>query len=121
MPFSSASRHRTIVRHGLATASLCCAVTACSAAPQCDEAAMTLGLQVQAVASAIRDPGRADAMADVVALGTDSRYYTMVRGWLAQQLQGDLSILEASREGGNPAIAARVEFLRRAIRAIDLE
>jgi hypothetical protein len=86
-----------------------------------DSEAQRLGKQVMAVAAVIRDPSAADAMATVTALGTDSRYYTMVRGWLMLALQGDQSILAASAPGERPDIEARIDFLRRAIRAIDLE
>ena len=80
--------------------------------------ALSRGHEVTAV---IRDPSAADAMATVTALGTDSRYYTMVRGWLMLALQGDQSILAASDPGERADIEARIDFLRRAIRAIDLE
>jgi len=50
-----------------------------------------------------------------------ARYYVMVRGWLSLQLQGDLSIAAAKQGEVSPKIEARIEFLERAIRAIDLE
>lgn len=107
----------------LSWAVLACAPlhAACCDEAQCDREAMALGLQVQAIVRAIREPDRDGAMADVVALGTDSRYYAMVRGWLALELQGASSMLRADGEGENAAIKARVDFLQRAIRAIDLE
>ena len=42
-------------------------------------------------------------------------------GWLSQQLRGDLSIRDASAERTPDLIEERIEFLERAIRAIDLE
>jgi len=80
-----------------------------------------LGHRVDALREALHHPYGEGAMDAVVALGRDSRYYVMVRGWLGFQLQADLSIVEA-RQGDVPAdLAARIAFLRRAIRAIDLE
>jgi hypothetical protein len=87
-----------------------------------DDAALELGRRVLAVQRAIANPRAPDAMDAIVDLGTDSRYYVMVRGWLAMQLQGDTSILSAAGDrGGRPEIEARVAFLEAAIRAIDLE
>jgi len=45
----------------------------------------------------------------------------MVRGWLAYQRQGDMSIVAANRGQVPEYIRARINFLDRAIRAIDLE
>ena len=94
---------------------------ACGVHGEDDEQALALGRQVLAVQEVLREPSGPDAMEIVVALGTDSRYYTLVRGWLALQLQGDQSILRASEAGERPELEARVDFLHRAIRAIDLE
>jgi hypothetical protein len=86
-----------------------------------DQAALDLGRKVLAVKEALRNPGTPNALQAVTDVGLDQRYYTMVRGWLAYQLQGDMSILDASREGAPEVIRERVEFLKAAIRAIDLE
>ena len=86
-----------------------------------DEEALHLGRQVQAAGAAILDPGLPGALRAITALGTDSRYYTMVRGWLTQQLKGDRSIVAAAGVGRKPRIEARIRFLEDAIRAIDLE
>ncbi len=84
--------------------------------------ALALGHRVLAVQDALQDPEAPGALAAVVDLGTDSRHYVMVRGWLMLQLQADTSILEATRESDpRPNIETRVEFVRTAIRAIDLE
>lgn len=61
------------------------------------------------------------AMDSVLALGLDSRYYVLVRGWLTMQLAGDLNILDARNGDVSPQLAARIAFLQKAIRAIDLE
>jgi hypothetical protein len=86
-----------------------------------DPHALWLGRNVLAIADAIRHPESPDAMAAVLALGHDSRYYVMVRGWLAMQLTADMSILEAGQDDVSPLVVARIAFLRDAIRAIDLE
>ena len=88
---------------------------------QADEHALWLGHKVLAIAEAIRSPGNPRAMDSVLALGRDSRYYVMVRGWLSMQLEGDMSILQARRGDVSPEVAARIAFLQKAIRAIDLE
>jgi len=86
-----------------------------------DREALALGRKVLAVQTALADPEAPDALAAISALGLDSRHYTMVRGWLMQQLLGDLSIAEANPQAIPPKIERRIEFLQRAIRAIDLE
>ena len=84
-----------------------------------DVEAMELGYKVAAVKVAIQDPAAPGAMHAITSLGHDQRYYVMVRGWLTYQLQGDRSLLEASPD--QTEVRARVDFLQRAIRAIDLE
>jgi len=83
--------------------------------------ALELGRKVLAVRQAIANPQTPGAMESVTALGLDSRYYAMVRGWLTQQLAGDQSILDASGENTPKAVKDRIAFLHKAIRAIDLE
>ena len=84
-----------------------------------DVEAMELGYRVAAVKAAIQDPTAPGAMQAITALGHDQRYYVMVRGWLAYRLQGDRSLLQANSD--QPKVQARIDFLERAIRAIDLE
>ncbi|MCP4332396.1 MAG: hypothetical protein GY802_26175 [Gammaproteobacteria bacterium] len=86
-----------------------------------DEHALQLGHRVLAIAAAIRNPDAPGALGAVLELGLDSRYYVMVRGWLAMQLRGDMSIQQARNGDVSPQITARIAFLERAIRAIDLE
>jgi len=86
-----------------------------------DEHALWLGKRVLAIAAAVSNPDASDAMAAVLELGLDSRYYVMVRGWLVMQLRGDKSIAQARNGDLSPQIAARIAFLEKAIRAIDLE
>lgn len=86
-----------------------------------EQAALELGRQVQAVRQALQHPGEPGALAAIVSLGRDQRYYVMVRGWLALQLQGDLSIQSASGDQTPGHITTRIELIQEAIRAIDLE
>jgi hypothetical protein len=86
-----------------------------------DQAALELGYRVQAVREAIQHPEAPHALEAVTDLGHDQRYYVMVRGWLAYQRQGDMSIVAANRGQAPEHIRARIRFLDRAIRAIDLE
>ena len=86
-----------------------------------NHAATELGRKVLDLQEAIRRPAAPSAMAAVTALGFDSRYYVMVRGWLSQQLEGDISILEANKERTPREVKERIEFLKKAIRTIDLE
>jgi len=86
-----------------------------------DREALQLGYRVQAVREAIQNPEAPHALQAVTDLGHDQRYYVMVRGWLAYQRQGDMSIVAANRGQEPEYIRARINFLDRAIRAIDLE
>ena len=83
--------------------------------------AVLLGQRVHAIREAIQHPDTPGALQAITELGHDQRYYVMVRGWLAWQLQGDMSIADASKGQTPAAVEARIRFLQRAIRAIDLE
>jgi hypothetical protein len=83
--------------------------------------ALQVGLKVLAIKAALGKPADPINMQPVVDLGQDSRYYVMVRGWLAQKLRGDESILAARGANAPQAIQQRVAFLKRAIRRLDLE
>ena len=85
------------------------------------QTALELGRKVLAVREAIQNPGMPNAMQAVTDLGHDQRYYVMVRGWLLYQLQGDMSILDANKGQTRDEIKTRINFLEKAIRAIDLE
>jgi hypothetical protein len=86
-----------------------------------DQAALQLGRKVLAIREALHNPGGPGALQTVTDLGLDQRYYVMVRGWLAYQLAGDRSILDAARGQARAAVRERIHFLEQAIRAIDLE
>jgi len=86
-----------------------------------DQAALQLGHRVLAVRLAIQNPEAPNAMKAVTDLGRDQRYYIIVRGWLSYQLQGNTSMLEVSKERTSDKTKQRITFLKKAIRAIDLE
>jgi hypothetical protein len=83
--------------------------------------AAQLGRQVIALRNAIENPNAPNAMRAVTDLGRDQRNYVMVRGWLSYQLRLDTSILDNTREQVPDELAERIAFLKKAIRAIDLE
>ena len=103
---------------------VCLFLMFCRPGMACDRTeadALELGHKVAAIYEALQDPEAADALQAITELGHDQRYYVMVRGWLMYQLQGDLSIVEASQEPPAETVRARIDLIQRAIRAIDLE
>jgi hypothetical protein len=86
-----------------------------------DQAALELGRKVLAVRKAIQNPKAPNAMKAVTDLGLDQRNYVMVRGWLSYQLQGNMSILDTTKDRTPDKVKERISFLKKAIRAIDLE
>lgn len=92
-----------------------------STASDFQEKSEILGQKILAVQQAIDNPDLPDSMPAILDLGHDSRYYVLVRGWLAEKLRGDQSIATAMT-GETPAeLERRIRFLKKAIRAIDLE
>lgn len=86
-----------------------------------DKAALLLGQQISAIRHALDNPELPENLKIITELGTNQRDYTLVRGWLGYQLQGDMSILQASQEKTPEKIQQRIELLQQAIRRIDLE
>lgn len=81
-----------------------------------------VGEMVAAVGYAIKHPQQPDSLAVITAAGTDSRHYVMIRGWLVQELSGVESQQQAHRDAEAKAkFQDKVDFLRLAIRRIDLE
>ena len=80
-----------------------------------------IGVMVLEIEAALKAPGD-ESLATIVRYGTDSRHYVMIRGWLAQLLKGTESQRSAARD---PDLKRKhqesVEFLKKAIRRIDLE
>ena len=90
-----------------------------------DEEAMALGRRVLAVKTAFEHPEAPESLEAIRALGNDSRYYVMVRGWVIQHLQMAESYMGTSSYRDDPvrkqAVDERIAALKKALRAIDLE
>ncbi|WOH39214.1 hypothetical protein RI844_08315 [Thalassotalea fonticola] len=84
-----------------------------------DLEALKLGKQILAIQQALNNPTDPNSIHKVTALGWDQRYYVMVRGWLVQRLQADQSAYTGSQ--AQTHLGERIEFLKLAIRTIDLE
>lgn len=82
---------------------------------------LRVGRGVAAIQEALRNPEAPGSLDAVRTLGLDSRYYTMVRGWLAQELRGLESIRSARGAEADARLEARIRFVEQAVRAIDLE
>lgn len=90
------------------------------AAPEHD--ACDLGRRVIAVRQALQQPANPKSLGIIADLGTDSRYYAMVRGWLSLELQAAESLERAGHdETLRVKHGKKAAFLRQAIRQIDLE
>lgn len=86
-----------------------------------DQIALCLGRKVLAVRKALSEYKRSNAMNDIVELGLDQRSYAMVRGWLSYKLQADISLYNSVNESSKNEIKERIIFIKKSIRAIDLE
>ena len=87
-----------------------------------DQDAIQLGREVLAIQKAIAHPDDPSSIDAVKKLGLITAHYSMVRGWLVQELNGAESIKSAQKpDSRTPEIDARIAFLKKAIRAIDLE
>lgn len=81
-----------------------------------------IGVMVLEITAAL-EPPYTDASVDKIAgYGTLTKHYVMIRGWLSEELRGVESQIDATRD---PALRSKfqqkADFLRRAIRRIDLE
>lgn len=87
-----------------------------------------IGVMVKSLDNAIAHPSN-ESLSIITNYGTDSRYYVMIRGWLVQELQGAESQLDAyhsdvldnSQAEQKSKLQQKVDFLKQAIRRIDLE
>ena len=86
---------------------------------QQDVEALKLGQKLQQAMQAINLPNDPASIHKITALGWDQRYYVMMRGWLVLQLQADQSAYTGSQS--QQLLGDRIEFLKLAIRTIDLE
>ena len=77
---------------------------------------------VKAVAAALDAPEEPASLETIAGYGALTAHYVMIRGWLAQELKGVESQLEATRDPAKKSpLEAKASFLRKAIRRIDLE
>lgn len=84
--------------------------------------ALYIGKMVQDLQLAINSPSDPRSLKTISYYGNDSRYYSMVRGWLFQELVGVESQLHASKSPSSIAkFQAHSDFLKKAIRLVDLE
>jgi len=81
-----------------------------------------IGVMVKSIQKALEDPEAAGSIMTITRYGLDSRYYKMIRGWLLLELSGVESQYEAAKEDSiRQKHALKIEFLKKAIRAIDQE
>ena len=90
-----------------------------------DKHALEVGRKVIRLREALKKPGSAEAAQAVQDLGTDSRYYVMVRGWIVQhkhmaESYRDVSSYRSSEEY-RKGVDARIAALSKLLRRIDLE
>lgn len=93
-----------------------------SCASQGNNEVYALGEMVQKLQVALMPPFDALSLQTIQYYGTDTRYYTMIRGWLSQELQGVESQLGASQDAQDMSrLQKKSDFLQQAIVLIDLE
>ncbi|MFC7338239.1 hypothetical protein ACFQY0_13680 [Haloferula chungangensis] len=81
-----------------------------------------VGSMVLAIDAALKSPEKKESLETIARYGTDTRHYVMIRGWLSELLKGTESQLAATTD---PELKAKhqqkADFLKKAIRRIDLE
>lgn len=83
--------------------------------------AYQIGEMVQLVQAAL-DLRDESSLQTIGLYGTDSRYYSMIRGWLFQELVGVESQMYASKDESRiEELQTHSDFLKESIRLIDLE
>ncbi len=98
---------------------LLCVAQTC---PADEKTEAEIGRAVLAIQKAIANPDDPGSLAAVRELGLITAHYPMVRGWLVQELSGAESIRSVQKPDAKiSAIDAKIAFLKKAIRAIDLE
>jgi hypothetical protein len=84
--------------------------------------AYEIGIMVQQLQLALTASEDVNSLTTIQHYGTDSRYYSMIRGWLMQELLGSQSQLNASNDPLYiDKFQQQTDFLKQAIRMIDLE
>lgn len=80
-----------------------------------------IGVMVERIQQALQTRNEG-ALQVIQVYGTDSRYYTMIRGWLSYELAAVESQLHATKNTlNNDKFQLNADFLKQAIRLIDLE
>ena len=80
-----------------------------------------IGVMVETLQKALKVRDE-QALRTIQLYGTDSRYYSMIRGWLFQELVGVESQLHASKNTKkSERFQLHSDFLKQVIRLIDLE
>lgn len=90
-----------------------------------DLLALEVGRKISSIMSALQAPEKQSSIDAVQALGLDSRYYVMVRGWLVQHIRmtqsyRGTSLYNESEQQRNE-VEDRIAALSRMLRAIELE
>ncbi len=81
-----------------------------------------IGEMVKSIQLALSHPEAETSLVTLIQYGQDSRYYTMIRGWVSLELSGVVSQYEsAHNESARERHAREIEVLEKVIRAIDLE
>ena len=98
-------------------------LAACSGALLADSAlqqtpAAEVGGAIKSVDAALSDYLNSNAMTTIVLYGTDTRYYSLIRGWLLQRISG---LESQTAKESSVAQQQELRFLREALRRIDLE
>jgi len=107
-----------------------CFISAVSAAPRSlktvddykNSEEFQIGVMVKRIQAALKAPERPASLKTIVKYGHDSRYYVMIRGWLAEELRAVESQLPGTRDAKRKQrFLAKQKLLKAAIRRIDLE
>ncbi len=81
-----------------------------------------IGKMVLEIQEALAHPEEPESIETIAHYGTLTEHYLMIRGWLGLELQGVESQLQATHNSRlKETHQAKAEFLRKAIRRIDLE
>ncbi len=81
-----------------------------------------IGLMVEEINLALKAKNKEQSLQTITEYGTDSRYYSMIRGWLFQELVSVESQLGATKNASDSIrFQKQSNFLKQAIINIDLE
>jgi hypothetical protein len=103
---------------------LACTLCIAASVTHADNAAeeQKIGRMVLEIQEALKHPEKEGSLESIAQYGTLTPHYVMIRGWLGLELRGVESQLQAARDSELKAKhKVRADFLRKAIRRIDLE